>query len=177
MNIIQTCPTDYPRIAGWCPNHWDQLLCWKTSKPNQFVYQPCFNELNGVKYDTSRELTIEIVRLKKKKINILFMTHKTKKYRVDFYVDLLDELLFALCYNSVYIIRYYLFCIYKNSLIYNKRLHEFQILKWKFGFRRPSRFRFFSFNKHRNYIINKTAFSHKLIYKLILKSYDFLIVF
>lgn len=43
---------------GWCPNHWDQLLCWKTSKPDSLIYQACFNELNGMRYNTTRKYLI-----------------------------------------------------------------------------------------------------------------------
>ncbi|VVC33433.1 GPCR, family 2, diuretic hormone receptor,GPCR, family 2, extracellular hormone receptor domain,GPCR [Cinara cedri] len=48
------CPTEKPTNPGWCPNHWDQLMCWKTSKPDVTVFQPCFTELNGLRYDTSQ---------------------------------------------------------------------------------------------------------------------------
>lgn len=54
-NPIQTCPPEKVLNPGWCPNHWDLLLCWKASKPGAVVYQACFDELNGVRYDTSRK--------------------------------------------------------------------------------------------------------------------------
>ena len=40
---------------GWCPRIWDKLLCWPPSPPAEFLVQPCFEELHGIKYDTSRE--------------------------------------------------------------------------------------------------------------------------
>ncbi|XP_025422368.1 diuretic hormone receptor-like isoform X3 [Sipha flava] len=57
MNITtinNTCETEKSPNPGWCPSLWDKLLCWKTSKPGVLVYQACFNELNGMKYDTSQ---------------------------------------------------------------------------------------------------------------------------
>ncbi|XP_050523260.1 diuretic hormone receptor-like isoform X2 [Daktulosphaira vitifoliae] len=42
------------REIGWCPQHWDKLLCWNATKGGTLVYQPCFGELNGVRYDTSQ---------------------------------------------------------------------------------------------------------------------------
>ncbi|XP_050056958.1 diuretic hormone receptor-like isoform X3 [Aphis gossypii] len=57
MNITSTNNTCLPEKVlnpDWCPNHWDGLLCWKASKPGAVVYQACFDELNGVRYDTSR---------------------------------------------------------------------------------------------------------------------------
>eukprot|EP00102_Acyrthosiphon_pisum_P023201 XP_016660411.1 PREDICTED: diuretic hormone receptor-like isoform X5 [Acyrthosiphon pisum] len=57
MNITSTNNTCLPEKVlnpGWCPSHWDLLLCWRTSKPGAVVYQACFDELNGMRYDTSQ---------------------------------------------------------------------------------------------------------------------------
>ncbi|XP_054286869.1 diuretic hormone receptor-like isoform X2 [Macrosteles quadrilineatus] len=40
-----------------CPRLWDGLLCWPPTKPGTLVSLPCFEELNGIKYDTSKNAT------------------------------------------------------------------------------------------------------------------------
>jgi hypothetical protein len=46
-----------PEAKGgpFCDQAWDSLLCWPPTTAGQLASQPCFDELNGIKYDTSRE--------------------------------------------------------------------------------------------------------------------------
>jgi hypothetical protein len=39
----------------FCNRSWDTLMCWPTTPAGSLVDLPCFEELNGIKYDTSRE--------------------------------------------------------------------------------------------------------------------------
>ncbi|XP_024084858.1 diuretic hormone receptor-like isoform X2 [Cimex lectularius] len=39
-----------------CERSWDGLLCWPPSRPGA-AYLPCFEELHGIKYDTSQNAT------------------------------------------------------------------------------------------------------------------------
>lgn len=41
----------------YCEQSWDSLLCWPATPAGQLASQPCFDELNGISYDTSRECT------------------------------------------------------------------------------------------------------------------------
>ncbi|XP_073978597.1 diuretic hormone receptor-like isoform X2 [Rhodnius prolixus] len=40
--------------ADYCPRSWDGILCWPPSPSATIVYLPCFEELHGIKYDTSQ---------------------------------------------------------------------------------------------------------------------------
>lgn len=39
----------------FCPYAYDTLLCWPKTPAGTLALLPCFDELNGIKYDTSRE--------------------------------------------------------------------------------------------------------------------------
>ena len=39
----------------FCPYSYDTLLCWPKTPAGNLAILPCFEELNGIKYDTSRE--------------------------------------------------------------------------------------------------------------------------
>jgi hypothetical protein len=39
----------------FCPYSYDTLLCWPKTPAGNLALLPCFAELNGIKYDTSRE--------------------------------------------------------------------------------------------------------------------------
>lgn len=36
-----------------CAPVWDSLLCWPATAAGSLSVQPCFDELNGIKYDTT----------------------------------------------------------------------------------------------------------------------------
>ncbi|CAD1475450.1 unnamed protein product, partial [Heterotrigona itama] len=36
-----------------CEINWDSLLCWPRTPPATLVTLPCFEELNGIRYDSS----------------------------------------------------------------------------------------------------------------------------
>ncbi|KAK1133615.1 hypothetical protein K0M31_011416 [Melipona bicolor] len=38
-----------------CEISWDSLLCWPRTPPATLATLPCFEELNGIRYDSSRE--------------------------------------------------------------------------------------------------------------------------
>lgn len=38
-----------------CEISWDSLLCWPRTPPGTLATLPCFEELNGIRYDSSRE--------------------------------------------------------------------------------------------------------------------------
>ncbi|XP_075237568.1 diuretic hormone receptor-like [Lycorma delicatula] len=40
-----------------CPRSWDSLLCWPPTPPGIRASLPCFEELNGIKYDTTQNAT------------------------------------------------------------------------------------------------------------------------
>jgi hypothetical protein len=39
----------------FCPYFYDTLLCWPKTPAGTLALLPCFEELNGIKYDTARE--------------------------------------------------------------------------------------------------------------------------
>lgn len=41
-----------------CNSTWDGILCWPNTLAGTTSVLPCFDELNGIKYDTSRKLII-----------------------------------------------------------------------------------------------------------------------
>ncbi|CAB3374658.1 Hypothetical predicted protein [Cloeon dipterum] len=41
----------------FCRSSWDTVLCWPNTAAGHLASQPCFEELNGVKYDTSQNAT------------------------------------------------------------------------------------------------------------------------
>lgn len=38
-----------------CPPNFDSVLCWPYTPADTVAVLPCMDELNGIKYDTSRE--------------------------------------------------------------------------------------------------------------------------
>lgn len=44
-----------------CPRSWDSLLCWPPTQPGIRASLPCFEELNGIKYDTTRKFVIILI--------------------------------------------------------------------------------------------------------------------
>ncbi|XP_046678521.1 diuretic hormone receptor-like [Homalodisca vitripennis] len=44
-------------LEALCPRMWDGLLCWPPTPPATLARLPCFAELNGIKYDTSKNAT------------------------------------------------------------------------------------------------------------------------
>jgi hypothetical protein len=38
----------------FCPHSYDTLLCWPRTPAGMLAVLPCFEELNGIKYDTNR---------------------------------------------------------------------------------------------------------------------------
>ncbi|KAG8222627.1 hypothetical protein J437_LFUL002621 [Ladona fulva] len=41
--------------AMWCNRSWDSILCWPPTAAGTLGVLPCFDELNGIKYNTSHE--------------------------------------------------------------------------------------------------------------------------
>lgn len=39
---------------GSCEVDWDSLLCWPETTPGTLLKLPCFDQLYGIKYDSSR---------------------------------------------------------------------------------------------------------------------------
>lgn len=46
-----------------CEISWDSLLCWPRTPPGTLVTLPCFDELNGIRYDSTREYFIFILHI------------------------------------------------------------------------------------------------------------------
>lgn len=40
-----------------CEVNWDTILCWPRTPPGTLAIIPCFEELNGISYDNTREYT------------------------------------------------------------------------------------------------------------------------
>ena len=38
-----------------CDTSWDELMCWPNTPPGTLASLPCFAELHGIRYDTSRK--------------------------------------------------------------------------------------------------------------------------
>jgi hypothetical protein len=41
--------------SNGCPVDFDTVLCWPQTPPNSAAVLPCFEQLNGIKYDTRGE--------------------------------------------------------------------------------------------------------------------------
>lgn len=56
-----------PEAEGglYCEHNWDTLLCWPATPAGQLASQSCFDELNGISYDTSREYSTILSILKR----------------------------------------------------------------------------------------------------------------
>lgn len=46
-----------------CPPNFDSVLCWPHTPPDTMAILPCMDDLNGIKYDTSREYNDESTRM------------------------------------------------------------------------------------------------------------------
>lgn len=44
----------------FCPPSYDTLLCWPETQAGTLATLPCFEELNGIKYDTNREYSYTV---------------------------------------------------------------------------------------------------------------------
>lgn len=53
-SVIKLHRQEQPYEAG-CEVDWDSLLCWPHTSPGSLAVLPCFDELNGIPYDKSRE--------------------------------------------------------------------------------------------------------------------------
>lgn len=42
-------------MRTFCNRTWDGIMCWPTTPANSTSVLPCFDEFNGIKYDTSRK--------------------------------------------------------------------------------------------------------------------------
>ena len=51
-------------LAGsrFCNSTWDGIICWPTTPAGATAVLPCFDELNGIKYDTERKLVWNFIR-------------------------------------------------------------------------------------------------------------------
>lgn len=47
--------TSKSRNSSFCPREWDNLICWPETMAGQMATLPCFDELNGIFYDTTRK--------------------------------------------------------------------------------------------------------------------------
>lgn len=47
--------TSKSRNTSFCPRDWDNLICWPETMAGQMATLPCFDELNGIFYDTTRK--------------------------------------------------------------------------------------------------------------------------
>ncbi|XP_046678644.1 diuretic hormone receptor-like isoform X2 [Homalodisca vitripennis] len=47
----------HPPPPGYCPRVWDYVLCWPPTPGATLAHIPCFPELNGIKYDTTKNAT------------------------------------------------------------------------------------------------------------------------
>lgn len=43
------------RTSQGCPVDFDTVLCWPQTPANSHAIQPCFDQLNGIKYDIKGE--------------------------------------------------------------------------------------------------------------------------
>lgn len=43
-----------------CEVNWDTILCWPRTLPGSLATIPCFDELNGIPYDNTREYTSSV---------------------------------------------------------------------------------------------------------------------
>ncbi|XP_012268724.1 diuretic hormone receptor-like isoform X2 [Athalia rosae] len=48
---------EHPFHQSGCEVDWDSLLCWPHTSPGSLATLPCFEELNGIRYDNSQNAT------------------------------------------------------------------------------------------------------------------------
>lgn len=58
--------------AVFCNSTWDGIACWPTTVAGSTSVLPCFAELNGVKYDTTRKLKLAPFTLYSTKSMLIF---------------------------------------------------------------------------------------------------------
>lgn len=51
-------PDGADTYSAFCNSTWDGFLCWPTTLTGSTSVLPCFDELNGIKYDTTRKSII-----------------------------------------------------------------------------------------------------------------------
>ncbi|XP_043463359.1 parathyroid hormone/parathyroid hormone-related peptide receptor-like isoform X5 [Leptopilina heterotoma] len=51
----KNCQLGLSLLPGWCPQTWDEILCWPTTAPNELAVQPCPHYIAG--FDTRGNAT------------------------------------------------------------------------------------------------------------------------
>lgn len=55
LDIVCEITTPLSHLHGYCEPNFDSVLCWPQTPPNTVAILPCFSQLNGIRYDTSRK--------------------------------------------------------------------------------------------------------------------------
>jgi hypothetical protein len=56
-------PAGFEAITSFCNSTWDGVSCWPTTLGGSTSVLPCVDELNGIKYDTTRKSIAIIIVL------------------------------------------------------------------------------------------------------------------
>ncbi|XP_051161570.1 secretin receptor-like isoform X3 [Leptopilina boulardi] len=54
-NQAKNCQPIFNSLPGWCPQTWDEILCWPATAPNELAVQPCPHYIAG--FDTRGNAT------------------------------------------------------------------------------------------------------------------------
>lgn len=60
----------FTEITGWCPQTWDEILCWPETAPNELAILPCPHYIAG--FDTRVFITLYLITRQYKKRKIKF---------------------------------------------------------------------------------------------------------
>jgi hypothetical protein len=55
-------PAGFEAITSFCNSTWDGVSCWPTTLGGSTSVLPCVDELNGIKYDTTRKSLLCFLR-------------------------------------------------------------------------------------------------------------------
>jgi Hormone receptor domain len=56
-------PAKFENISSFCNSTWDGVSCWPTTAAGSTSFLPCVDELNGIKYDTTRKFSFNPITL------------------------------------------------------------------------------------------------------------------
>jgi hypothetical protein len=58
-------PVIFENLSSFCNSTWDGVSCWPTTVAGSTSFLPCVDELNGIKYDTTRKFSFNLLLILK----------------------------------------------------------------------------------------------------------------
>lgn len=98
-----------------CPVDWDSLLCWPKAPAGTHVKLPCFDQLYGIRYDSSRKLffSLNSIQFNLKLINFFFL-HLLHYFFFYFYLCVTMSWRFLNIHKRLWALMYFLLFVLCN---------------------------------------------------------------